>query len=83
MITTTVIWSNETTNTQQHTARLPVLESKIDAIAPDYPGVFTTTDSGTELIVVRSWPTVAVAQEWVDYITTNYDVISAVVDPAD
>ena len=80
--TTTVTWSIEIANSLAASVDKLALDAKILAISPDYTGVFIPTHSGQILTVVRSWATVEAAQEWVDYITTNYDVISAVVDPA-
>jgi hypothetical protein len=97
MITTTVIWpqdqpssyysNNGMTNPldlrnlqNPNVKEQGMLEEFANSIDPTNQVLkFDKTD--TQIVVLRQWATVEQAQAWLDYLTTNYRITSAVINP--
>lgn len=83
MITTTVSWP-QTEETENPTAeQRAMLDAMAATLSPDTHTLITksiqTIDG--ETVATRSWPTVEIAQAWVDYVLANFNASSAVVNP--
>jgi hypothetical protein len=81
---TTVVWPNlgeiENPGQEESTA---MYEFRSGLLTPEGANnqVSTIDDTGTEKIAVRHWPSQEMAQQWIDFVTTNFNVTSAVINP--
>jgi hypothetical protein len=80
MITTTVIWTQEGQDVN------PTEEQRIalSAMARSLSGVdnpLITADPEGSTVTTREWPTIEIAQAWVDYVLANHVGVSAVINP--
>jgi hypothetical protein len=84
MITTTVVWpyTGEIENPSL-VESAAMLEFRSLLLTPEGANtqVSTINDTGTEKIAVRTWPSQETAQQWIDFVTTNFNVTSAVINP--
>ena len=79
MITTTVIWTADSVS-QSDSQQLADMAS---TIWPDGTSVLPkeSANEGYQLVAPRTWPDIATAQRWIDYVSANFEIISAVVNP--
>jgi len=83
MITTTVVWPQDGLELNPSEEQRAMLDAMAQSLCPDMDAQLSTVsdDSGNSIIATRQWPTVEIAQAWVDYVLANFNASSAVVNP--
>jgi hypothetical protein len=81
MITTIVVWPQSNSEPNPAPSQRSELDQYALSLSPEKPEAINSvlSDDGTSLTVTRSWPTVELAQAWVDHIMSTASVTSAVV----
>jgi hypothetical protein len=84
MITTIVVWPQSTSELHPTSLQRAELDEYVLSLCPGIVLWETRksvlSDDGSELTVTRIWPTVELAQTWINHIMSTYDVTSAVVN---
>lgn len=80
MITTTVIWPQDGITRNPTPEQGIALASHADTLCGDALAEITTVEEGDTIISTRTWPTTESANAWVEYVLSNYNVTSAVIN---
>lgn len=82
MITTIVVWPQSGAELNPTSLQREECDAYALTLEDGQPETRTSvlSEDGTSLTVTRSWSTVELAQAWVDYIMSTYNVTSAVVN---